>query len=87
MSLDMKRSDLARQLVDVGRGFYSRGWVMGTSGNFSAVLSARPLRLLITPSAAHKGRLAAGELLQIDGQGRVDRPSGRQTVRRNAAAP
>jgi ribulose-5-phosphate 4-epimerase/fuculose-1-phosphate aldolase len=50
----MKRSDLERQLVDVGRGFYSRGWVMGTSGNFSAVLATRPLRLLITPSAAHK---------------------------------
>jgi len=67
----MKRPDLARQLVDVGRAFYSRGWVMGTSGNFSAVLSTRPLRLLITPSAAHKGRLAARDFLQIDADGRV----------------
>jgi methylthioribulose-1-phosphate dehydratase len=67
----MKRSDLARQLVDVGRGFYSRGWVMGTSGNFSAVLSARPLRLLITPSAAHKGRLSVRDLLEVDGDGQV----------------
>ena len=67
----MKKTDLAAQLVAVGRGFYSRGWVMGTSGNFSAVLSARPLRLLITPSAAHKGRLAAREILQIDGQGEL----------------
>jgi methylthioribulose-1-phosphate dehydratase len=67
----MKRPDLARQLVDVGRAFYSRGWVMGTSGNFSAVLSPRPLRLLITPSAAHKGRLSARDFLQIDADGRV----------------
>lgn len=67
----MKRTDLARQLVDVGRALYSRGWVMGTSGNFSAVTTARPLRLLITPSAAHKGRLSARDLLQIDAEGRV----------------
>ena len=67
----MKRSDLAKELVDVGRGFYSRGWVMGTSGNFSAVLTTRPLGLLITPSAAHKGRLSARDLLQIDAEGQV----------------
>jgi len=71
MSLHMKRPDIARQLVDVGLGFYSRGWVMGTSGNFSAVLAARPLRLLITPSAAHKGRLSVRDLLEVDGDGRV----------------
>ena len=67
----MKRPDLARQLVDVGRAFYSRGWVMGTSGNFSAVLATRPLQLLITPSAAHKGRLSVRDLLQVDADGRV----------------
>ena len=77
----MKRPDLARQLVDVGRAFYSRGWVMGTSGNFSAVLSTRPLRLLITPSAAHKGRLSARDFLQIDADGRV---LGRSTGRPSA---
>ena len=54
---------------------------MGTSGNFSAVLSTRPLRLLITPSAAHKGRLAARDLLQIDGDGRVlGRPPGKPSA-------
>ena len=76
MSLHMKAPDLARQLVDVGRGFYSRGWVMGTSGNFSAVLATRPLRLLITPSAAHKGRLSVRDLLQVDGDGRTVGRSG-----------
>jgi methylthioribulose-1-phosphate dehydratase len=67
----MTRADLARQLVDVGRGFYSRGWVTGTSGNFSAVIAARPLRVLITPSAAHKGRLSVRDLLEVDADGRV----------------
>jgi len=44
---------------------------MGTSGNFSAVLATRPLQLLITPSAAHKGRLSVRDLLQVDADGRV----------------
>ena len=48
---------------------------MGTSGNFSAVVSARPLKLVITRSAAHKGRLAAGDFLVIDGQGAPPRGS------------
>jgi len=62
---------LARDLADVGRRFYQRGWVLGTSGNFSAVASARPLTLCITPSAAHKGQLKAADFLPIDDAGRV----------------
>jgi methylthioribulose-1-phosphate dehydratase len=62
---------LASDLVAVGRGFYERGWVMGTSGNFSAVVSTKPLRLLITPSGAHKGRLSARDLLRVDDRGRA----------------
>ena len=52
--------EAASRLADIGRRFYARGWVLGTSGNFSAVVSRQPLRLAITPSAAHKGTLAAG---------------------------
>jgi methylthioribulose-1-phosphate dehydratase len=67
---------LADELASVGRRFYERGWVLGTSGNFSAVLSRRPLRLAITPSTAHKGKLKAAQILEIDGRGRPvgDRP-------------
>jgi methylthioribulose-1-phosphate dehydratase len=63
-------SRLAAHLAAVGQRFYRRGWVLGTSGNFSAVASRRPLRLVITPSAAHKGRLAAPDFLMVDGRGR-----------------
>jgi methylthioribulose-1-phosphate dehydratase len=63
--------EAASRLADIGRRFYDRGWVMGTSGNFSAVVSRRPLKLAITSSAAHKGRLAAPQFLQIDAQGSV----------------
>ena len=30
-------SELTQQLADAGRRFDHRGWVLGTSGNFSAV--------------------------------------------------
>ena len=67
---------IAEELAAIGRRFYARGWVLGTSGNFSAVVSRTPLRLAITPSTAHKGLLAPAQILAIDGRGRVigDRP-------------
>lgn len=71
MSLD--RSDrfeeLAANLAAAGRRFYDRGWVLGTSGNFSAVLSTDPMLLCITRSAAHKGQLTTADFLAIGEDG------------------
>jgi len=61
--------DAAQQLVAIGARFYSRGWVMGTSGNLSAVVSRKPLRLAITASSVHKGTLSPSEILEIDERG------------------
>src|SRR5215212_9763435 len=61
----------ARDLTAIGRRFYARGWVLGTSGNFSTVVSERPLRLAITASAVHKGELRGAHILQVDEAGRV----------------
>jgi len=61
----------ASALVETGRRFYQRGWVQGTSGNFSAVVATDPLALCITPSAAHKGMLTPGDFLEIDATGGV----------------
>ena len=58
-------------LIAIGRRFYSRGWVLGTSGNFSAVTSRRPLTLAITASSVHKGTLTPAQILSIDGRGRA----------------
>jgi methylthioribulose-1-phosphate dehydratase len=58
-------------LVEIGRNFYSRGWVLGTSGNFSAVTGRDPLRLAITASGVDKGNLAPSNILEIDHEGRV----------------
>jgi methylthioribulose-1-phosphate dehydratase len=57
---------LARQLTEVGLRFDHRGWVLGTSGNFSAVVARDPLRLAITPSGASKGELTSDGILEID---------------------
>ena len=65
------KSEAAMDLCAIGRQFYERGWVLGTSGNFSAVLSPEPLRLAITASSVHKGTLAPEQILEIDEQARV----------------
>src|SRR5437762_5688325 len=61
----------ASELAAIGRRFYARGWALGTSGNFSAVISQRPLRLAITASSVAKGALRASDILQCDEHGRV----------------
>jgi methylthioribulose-1-phosphate dehydratase len=62
---------IASQLADVGRGFSARGWVLGTSGNFSAVVSRTPLRLAMSASGIDKGALSADQILLIDECARV----------------
>ncbi|PYV42934.1 MAG: methylthioribulose 1-phosphate dehydratase [Acidobacteria bacterium] len=62
---------LARALAEVSRNFYDRGWVMGTSGNFSAVVSRDPLRLAITSTGADKGLLSVEQIVQIDPAGKT----------------
>ncbi len=73
-------SDVAERLAQAGRRFDQRGWVMGTSGNFSAVLSREPLRLAITPSAAFKGELTAHQILQVDADGGVVEGAGKPSA-------
>jgi methylthioribulose-1-phosphate dehydratase len=66
---------LAEALCRIGRRFDERGWVLGTSGNFSAVVGREPLRLAITPSAAFKGELEPGEILVVDEHARPLAPA------------
>jgi methylthioribulose-1-phosphate dehydratase len=64
-------AEAAAHLGETGRFFHSRGWVLGTSGNLSAVLSRDPLRLAMTASGRDKGRLGPQDFVEIDGQGAV----------------
>jgi methylthioribulose-1-phosphate dehydratase len=69
--------DTASMLAEIGGGFYLRGWVLGTGGNFSSVLSSDPLRLAITPTGSHKGELNPTDILEIDEAGEVLRGNSR----------
>jgi methylthioribulose-1-phosphate dehydratase len=57
---------IAEGLVSVARGFYEHGWLMGTSGNLSAVVEREPLALAITASGVDKGQLTAEQVLLVD---------------------
>ncbi len=73
-------SGLANLLADLAREVYSRGWVMGTSGNFSAVARRAPFRMVITPTGVDKGRLQAEQLVVVDASGKLLDGSGRPSV-------
>jgi methylthioribulose-1-phosphate dehydratase len=62
----MTADQAAEALSNVGRRFYARGWVLGTSGNFSVVTCPDPLRLAITASSVDKGALDTSHILHID---------------------
>ncbi|MFD8718343.1 methylthioribulose 1-phosphate dehydratase [Streptomyces sp. NPDC059629] len=49
--------------------FASFGWMRGTSGNLSVVVSRDPLRLAVTASGHDKGELTPADVVLIDGQG------------------
>ncbi len=65
----MQFSNIANHLSQVGRELCQRGWALGTSGNFSAVLTRDPLTLAITSTGIDKGALRAQQIVQIDEEG------------------
>ena len=69
-------SKLAADFTKTGRNFYSRGWVLGTSGNFSAVTSPEPLRLVISSTGLDKSSLTPAQFLEIDDNSNVVRGEG-----------
>jgi methylthioribulose-1-phosphate dehydratase len=73
-------ANISENLAQAGRTFYARGWALGTSGNFSAVISRDPLRLAITSTGLDKGTLRSAEFLEIDGVGQVVRGHGRPSA-------
>jgi methylthioribulose-1-phosphate dehydratase len=76
----MSFAELATQLAEVGRQCHARGWALGTSGNFSAVVNRDPLRLAITTSGVDKGSLLASQIVEIDDHCTVVSGSGRPSA-------
>ena len=62
---------IASELADAGREFYNRGWVLGTSGNFSMLLTREPMRMCITASGIEKGKLNETSFLELDENGEI----------------
>jgi methylthioribulose-1-phosphate dehydratase len=76
----MTLAEVAPQLAEIARQCHARGWAPGTSGNFSATVSRDPLRLVITTSGIDKGTLTAGDIVEIDQDGKVVAGSGRPSA-------
>ena len=73
-------SALGTELAALARNFYTRGWVLGTSGNFSAVLSREPMRLAITSTGLDKGSLTSEHFLEMDDRANVLRGEGKPSA-------
>jgi methylthioribulose-1-phosphate dehydratase len=70
-----------RELAAVGRRFHARGWVLGTSGNFSRVISRKPLTIAITATFVDKAALHHRHILRINERGeRIGRGSKRTSA-------
>lgn len=67
-------------LAQAAREFHVRGWALGTSGNFSAVVSLEPLVLMITATGLHKGTLSPVSFVCVDADGTVVGGSGRPSA-------
>jgi methylthioribulose-1-phosphate dehydratase len=61
-------SQLTASLASIASDFYSRGWVLGTSGNLSAVVNRAPLCLAMSPSGLDKGSLTSEHFMLINGE-------------------
>jgi methylthioribulose-1-phosphate dehydratase len=76
----MSFAELAAQLAEIARQCYARGWAMGTSGNFSAVVNRDPLRLAITATGVDKATLSVDDVIEIDGHSQVVTGSSRPSA-------
>jgi methylthioribulose-1-phosphate dehydratase len=64
-------TELASNLAAIAKSFHGRGWLLGTSGNLSAVVEREPLRLAMSPSGIDKGELTPEQVLSIDENARI----------------
>jgi methylthioribulose-1-phosphate dehydratase len=65
--------EVSGQLAEAGSEFHRRGWMLGTSGNLSAIVDRNPLTLAITRSGCDKGRLTGDQIVTL-GQGQTPGP-------------
>ncbi|WP_248958607.1 methylthioribulose 1-phosphate dehydratase [Sphaerisporangium perillae] len=66
--------------------FTSYGWMRGTSGNISEVLTRDPLLLAVTASGLDKGELAPSDVAVVDPKGDLVEVEGVEPLRPSAEA-
>ncbi|HUE80929.1 MAG TPA: methylthioribulose 1-phosphate dehydratase [Pyrinomonadaceae bacterium] len=62
---------IASGIVGTAKAAHACGWMLGTSGNLSAVVNHDPLSLAMSPSGVDKGELIPDQILLIDEHARV----------------
>jgi L-fuculose-phosphate aldolase len=62
--MSCQHSDLRRQMVEIGRLAYQKGWVAANDGNISVRLG--PDRILATPTGVSKGMMAPEDMIVCD---------------------
>jgi L-fuculose-phosphate aldolase len=62
--MSCQHSDLRRQIVEIGRLAYQKGWVAANDGNISVRLG--PDRILSTPTGVSKGMMAPEDMIVCD---------------------
>ncbi len=50
----------------MGNQFWTRGWSLGTSSNYSVLISRDPVRILVTASGKDKGHLERTDFVIVD---------------------
>ncbi|MGA7925986.1 MAG: methylthioribulose 1-phosphate dehydratase [Candidatus Sulfotelmatobacter sp.] len=72
----LESADTETFLVQIAKECHARGWALGTSGNFSAVVRREPLLLTITGRGLHKGTLSQDNFVSVDANGTVVQGTG-----------
>lgn len=67
--MKQRQISLTRDILEVGRRIYTRGYAASNDGNISARLDTK--RILITSTGISKGFMKAGDLVVVDMNGRV----------------
>ena len=71
MTDELSPHDAGVALAAESARFAALGWMRGTSGNLSLVVSRDPLRLAVTASGRDKGELTAADVVVVDAEGRA----------------
>ncbi|NBW95844.1 MAG: methylthioribulose 1-phosphate dehydratase [Planctomycetia bacterium] len=73
-------TDAVDALRAIGREFHGRSWSLGTSSNYSVVVSRDPIELVITASGKDKSALGRDDFVRVDAAGTiVDAGPGRRS--------